>query len=103
MLVTEHVPAQEKHNIVYLKKKGVLLSFKNSKELKRHIADLCENPKRLNEMSKNTLALKKPAILDLAEVILSQPTADYDEFTEQCKTLDISKKAVKKALKLAGK
>ena len=54
-------------------------------------------------MTQNTLALKKPAILDLAEVILSQPTADYDEFTEQCKTLDISKKAVKKALRLAEK
>lgn len=103
MLITESVPAQEKHNIVYLKGKGVALSFKNADELKRHIANLTENPDILNEMAKNTLALKKNAIFDLAEFILSQPQADYKDFAEKHKNVTIKKKTAKNALKLAEK
>lgn len=103
MLITESVPAQEKHNIVYLKGKGVALSFKNADELKKHILNLTENPDILNRMAKNTLALRKNAVFDLAEFILSLPQAGYTDFAEKYKGVKIKKKTAKKVLKLAEK
>ncbi len=100
MLVTESVPAQEKHNLTYLKRKGVALSFKDTCELRKHIERITENPQILSEMSKNTLSLKRNAILDLAEFILSQPQADYNDFRPKCGG-KINKRAFKRLLRYA--
>lgn len=100
MLVTESLPAQEKHNLTYLKSKGVAFSFKDADELKKHIDCITANPQILSDMSKNTLALKRNAIFDLAEFILSQPQADYYNFKSKYDG-KINKRAFKRLLKYA--
>lgn len=106
MLVTEKLAAQEKYNLAYLKEKGVALSFKNKKELKAHVLRLMENPGLLEQMSIKTLPLRKNAMDDLAELILSQPNVSYDGYCELLLLYGTDLRArenVKKALKKADK
>ncbi len=106
MLVTEKLAAQEKYNLEYLKNKGVALSFRNKKELKKNVLRLIDDPALLERMSENTLPLRKNATGGLADFILSQPTADYSDFLELTLIggIDLrAKKWVRKALKEADK
>lgn len=103
MLITERMAAQEKFNLIYMKTKGVALSFGNGKELKARITELMDNPEKLKEMSENTMPLRKNAIHELAEFILSLPNADYSGFTSETVSTDDIEKKVKAALKRADK
>ncbi len=103
MLITEKLAAQEKHNLVYMKGKGVALSFKNKKELKAQILKLYDNPEILKEMSEKTLPLIKPATEELAKFMLAQPKADYSALEAQIKDCNAVKKEVVTALKTADK
>ncbi len=90
----------------YLKNKGVALSFRNKKELKKNVLRLIDDPALLERMSENTLPLRKNATGGLADFILSQPTADYSDFLELTLIggIDLrAKKWVRKALKEADK
>lgn len=102
MLITENLVGQEKCNLEYLKEKGVVLSFKNGKELKERILRLMDNPALLKEMSEKTLPFRKKSTTDLAQFILSQPKADYGGFVYSSEVLKV-KTVVSKALKEADK
>ncbi|MDE7330145.1 MAG: hypothetical protein K2N30_03475 [Clostridia bacterium] len=103
MLVTEKLVEQERNNLEYMKQKGVALSFKNARTLKENILKLMDDENLRREMSEKTLPLKKNAIGELAEFIISQPEADYSHLDG--KEIDFSKvkSSVKKALKRADK
>lgn len=103
MLITENMAAQEKYNLVYMKEKGVALSFKNGKQLKTQILKLMDSPELLNKMSENTKKLRKNAIDELAKFMLALPNADYGE--NFCKDVDFNAVTtnVKRALKKADK
>lgn len=103
MLVTERLAAQEKHNLEYIRGKNAALSFKNGKELKDNILRLYDDSGLLKKMSEATKPLRKPAVADLANFILSQPDADYsDILSGEIQFKDV-KRTVKKALKKADK
>lgn len=103
MLITEKIPAQEKYNLVYMKEKGVAMSFKNKKQLECGLFMLMDNPELREKMSRDVVKLKKPGIVKLAEFILSQPKPDYSKIlAEKIEFKDV-KKVVKKATKLADK
>lgn len=103
MLITEHLAAQEKYNLVYMKQKGVAMSFKNAKELKQNILTLMDNPKQLEDMVEKLKTLRKTATADLAKFMLNLPNADYSELEKlNIDTNSINKQA-KKALKQADK
>jgi len=103
MLITEKVPAQEKYNLEYMKEKKVALSFKNKKELEIGLAQLIENPDIRKEMSENSFKLKTRGIELLANFILEQPKADYEEILKENIDFTKVKKSVSKALKQADK
>ena len=106
MLITEKLAAQEKHNLKYLKEKGVALSFKNGKELKERLLSLLDDADLRTAMSDKTEALRKNATENLAHTILEQPYADYDGFLEMLLLYgdDLrAERAVKRALKKADK
>lgn len=89
MLVTEKVPGQEKCNIVYLKGKGVALSFKNKKQLKENLIKLYDDEKLREEMASRTIPLRKNACEDVAKLMLSFDNADYtDLYNSQRDILD---------------
>ena len=102
MLITERTAAQERYNLEYMKQKGVALSFKNEKELREQILMLMDNPERLREMSKKTQSLRKNAINDLANFMLSLPNADYSQMEKEEIELGDVKKSVEKALREAN-
>ena len=103
MLITEKTPAQEKYNLVYMKEKGVALSFKNKKELKEGIIKLMDNPDLRMEMSQKALSMKRRGIETLAKFMLDLPNADYSKILNDKIDLTNVKKTVKKALKKADK
>ncbi len=103
MLVTEKLAAQEMHNLVYLKDKGVALSFNNAKQLKKNILTLMDNDALRKEMTAKTLPLKKDAIGELAKFILKQPAADYSEILSENIDFSEVKEKVRQAVKLADK
>lgn len=103
MLIVEKIAAQEKHNLVYMKEKGVALSFNNTKTLKENVLKLMDNPDLRQSMSEKTVPLKKNATQVLADFILSQPKADYTELLSQNIDFSKVKKKVKKAVKKADK
>lgn len=78
IIATYKLPGQEYYNIKFLKDKGVALSFKNYKELVRHINYLHDSEDVLNRMKANMKELKTTAIDVIADLIVSQPEADYD-------------------------
>lgn len=80
MLITEKLAAQEKYNLMYLKEKGAALSFKNSREMKAQILRLMDDVPFRNQMSQCAATLKTKGAEELANWILSCPTADYGEF-----------------------
>lgn len=102
-LITENLAGQENHNLAYMKKKGVALSFKNGKQLKERLLYLYGNPQVLREMSKNCGPLKSDGINLLADYILSQPKADYSEILNSDIDFEKAVKTVKTALKAADK
>lgn len=103
MLITEKIAAQERHNLVYMRKKGVVLSFKNGKELEEKILHLMDDPDTLKRMSAAIEPLVKPAISDLAKFILSRPESNYDDIPSKNIDMPQVKKTVKAALKKADK
>ena len=103
MLITETLAAQEKHNLKYMKEKGAVTSFKNGGELEEKVRYLMDNREKLDEMSAATKPLRKRAISDLAEFILSRPKADYTELLNKNVDLKKVKGSVKKAVRQADK
>ena len=103
MLVTEKLPGQEVCNLLYLKEKGVALSFKNKKQLKENLYKIINDENYRQDMSNKALALKTPGMSTLAEFILKQENADYSKLLEQNIELSLVKKNVKKSLKQADK
>lgn len=103
MLIIERVAAQEHYNLIYMKEKGVALSFKNEKQLKEQILFLMDEPEKRMEMSERTEELRKNAIDDLAKFMLALPDADYSEFEKKGIELSDVKKTVEKALRQADK
>lgn len=103
MLITEKLAGQEKRNLVYMKEKGVALSFKNAKELKENILKLMDDKSLREQMSTSCLPLKKNATEELAKLILSQPEADYTDILAENIDFKEVKKKVKKAVKAADR
>lgn len=103
MLIVEKMAAQEQYNLVYMKEKGVAMSFKNGKELKENILKLMDDPELLKSMSEKTKDLQKNSIDMLAKFILAQPEADYSELLSMNIDCDKVEKEVKKQLKIADK
>ena len=103
IIVTEILPAQEKHNLDYLKEKGIVKSFKNKKELKEIVLDLMDNKEHYDEMVQKGLKLRKNGIKAIAEKIMEQENAVYDD--EYISNIDYKKVLgnVKKAMKKAHK
>ena len=92
MIVTKKVYGQERHNLVYLTKKGIACSFKNVKELKENIYKLKNDKEFYNSVVESEGKLRQNGIKKLAEFILSQPNAEY-------KDNDIDYRHVKKNVK----
>ena len=84
MLITEKIPTQEKYNLTYMKAKGVAMSFKNRKELKKNINLLAVDASLRKDMEDKMIWLKKNAISDLAYLMLSLPKADYSGLLREC-------------------
>lgn len=103
MLITEKIPAQEKYNLKYMKEKGVALSFKNKKELKKNLFKLMNNADLRNEMIVKEQPLKKNATETLARLLLSFENADYSKILSENIDFDSVKKRVKQAVKEANK
>jgi len=103
MLITAHLAAQENYNLLYMKKKGAALSFKNNRELKEKLLKLMDSPEKRREMSQKCEPLIRNGAENLAELILSQPDADYTEFLKQNIDYSKVKSEVAKALKAADK
>ncbi len=101
MLITEKVPEQERQNLIYMKKKGVALSFKNGKQLKSELLKLMDNPQLLEDMSEKTKPLQRRTLDDLAGFMKNLPKADYSEILSQEIDYKHLKKNVKKALNQA--
>ena len=101
MIITEKIPAQEKYNLLYLKSKGVALSFKNARKLKEKLTYFIDNPRAAEEVRERALKLRKNAVGDLVKLITSQPQADYIGFTAGDLSENRLKKRVKTALKYA--
>ncbi len=103
MLITEKLVGQENHNLAYMKKKGVALSFRNKKQLKEKLLYLYANPQILRDMSEKCNPLIRNSVEDLADYILAQPKADYTQILESNADFCGVKKKVKAALKTADK
>ncbi len=98
LIVTTKLPGQEYYNVKFLEKKAGAMTFKNDKELLKHVNYLYDNPEVLTKMSTNLLQMKTNGIETIFELIMKQPTADYG-FVE--KVVDYKKvnKIVNKARK----
>ena len=103
MIVTEKVYGQERHNLRYLREKGIVLSFKNSKTLKTGIDRLKDDQNFYEQMVGKESAMRRDGLSDLVNLILIQPKAKYDE--KYIKDIDYAKvkKEVKKELKQRNK
>ncbi len=77
MLITEKIPAQEKYNLIYMKKKGVALSFKNARQMRENLYKLMDDESLRQSMIEKMIPMKKNATEDTANFILSSPNADY--------------------------
>ena len=102
MLITEKIPAQEKYNLVYMKKKGVAISFKNKKELADGLYKLMDDPQLREEMSSKAFALKTRGIELLAKRLLEEK-GDYSKILSQNIDFKDVKKSIFKSLKKADK
>lgn len=79
MIVTSKVYGQERHNLNYLKQKGVVLSFNNKKQLKNNIFMLKNNKQFYDSIVNKMNDLRTSGINYIAEFIMNQPKAVYDE------------------------
>lgn len=98
MVVTEKIPKQEEYNLEYMKKKGVVLSFKNREELKKDVNILMKDKTLRENMEKNAQTLKSNAVEKIAQLILSQPKADYSKLLRENIVLSKVNTNVKRAL-----
>ena len=78
-IITPKVSGQEKHNLSYLLKKGIVKTYKNQKSLKEILFSLMENKENYNKMVDNICKLRINSIDELARFIMQQPSANYDE------------------------
>ncbi len=103
ILIYEKIPAQEKHNLAFLKSHGAALSFGNAAALKRALDALQDNPDERMKLSQSAKKLAKDGLEDIANTLLNSPAADW----ERCKSSGIRtghiKKSCKRALKTAAK
>lgn len=99
VIATEKLPAQEKYNLIYLKKKGIATSFKNSVELKKELFTLIENKELYKKRVEAMKSLKTNGIDNLAKIIMICPRAKYnDDYIYRIDYNDVKFK-VKKAMK----
>ena len=81
-----------------MKKKGVVLSFKNREELKKDVNILMKDKTLRENMEKNAQTLKSNAVEKIAQLILSQPKADYSKLLRENIVLSKVNTNVKRAL-----
>ncbi len=103
IIATTNLPAQEQFNLEYLTAKGVALPFNNKKELRANVMSLIDDEARYNQMIENFAPLRKDAINGLAQLMLSQPMADYSDINMAAIDYSRVHKVVKKAAKEAYK
>lgn len=103
MLITEKVPGQEECNLEYMKKKGVVKSFRTKAELRDNLYLLMDDEGLRRDMAQKAHAMRTRGIERLTDFMLELPNADYTELLAQ--NIDVSevKKKVKKAMKIADK
>ncbi len=103
MLIYEKTPAQERYNLVYLKGRGVALSFGNEASLRENLLRLLEDGRLRAEMSENARRLARNATARTAELLESAPEADYSAL--EAMEIDFSKvhAAVRAAVRAANK
>ena len=99
MLIYEKTPAQERYNLVYLKEKGVALSFKNEKTLRENLLNLIGDDALRGRMERCAGQLARNGTDRTAELLLSSPAADYSELLAE----KIDEKAIKKNVRAAMK
>ena len=103
MLIYEKTPAQERYNLVYLKEKGVALSFKNEKTLRTNLLKLLEDDDLRSRMERCTEQLARNGTDRTAELIASSPAADYTKLAAMQLDPKAVKRNVKRAMKHADK
>ncbi len=88
-IITPKVSGQEKHNLTYLLNKGIVKTFKNKKTLQKALFSLMDNKEEYQKIVDNICKLRLNAIDKLAEFIIQQPQAVYDE--EYIEKIDYTK------------
>ena len=103
ILVTTHLAAQERHNLNYLTEKGVVLPFKNKKQLQQQLLRLINDQELYNKMVANIAPLRRNGIDNLARFMIEQENADYSQIDESKVDYSNIKKEMKQATKQAHK
>ncbi len=103
MLLYEKTPAQERYNLVYLKEKGVALSFKNEKTLRENLLKLLEDEELRGSMKACIAELARNATDKTAALLASFPAADYSGLPAEVPDRKTVKKTVKRAMKRASR
>ena len=103
ILVTTHLAAQEKHNLNYLTEKGVVLPFKNKKQLKEQLNKLISDKQLYDQMVANIEPLRRNGIDNLARFMVEQQNADYSEINSNEINYEGVKKEIKQATRQAHK
>lgn len=75
------LPQQEADNAVYLREKGAALTYRNTRELSRHIVRLMTDKEFYEGMRAAQAKLRLGGVKELAAHILSQPKAEYKQGT----------------------
>lgn len=103
MLIYEKIPAQERHNLAFLRSHGAALSFKNAATLQCALNTLLDRPSERMKLSQNASRLAKNGLEDIAATLLNSPTADWKQCGSSKLRPGQTKKSCKRALKIAAK
>lgn len=105
LIATKKLPGQEFYNIKYLQEKGTALTFKNAKELLKHVNDIYDHPEKLKEMSMQLEGLKMEGMANVFNLIMGQKEVNYDgvdtnvDYSKVEKNVNKARKARYKELK----
>ncbi len=104
LLATEKLPSQEVYNIRFLTEKDLAQSFKTKRQMIAKLKYLMDNPKVVDDMHNGLEKLKHNGIEEIAELIISQPKADYSDIETNIEFYKVDKlvrKARKKTYKIS--
>ena len=79
VFVTTKLPGQEIHNLDYMQNKGCAFPFRNKKELSALVHEFFNNRDKIEQVHKICDSLRCNGAENLANLLLSQPEANYDD------------------------